>query len=387
MYFLDFYYDGEKLSDYKCVVASFSDGGIEDRTLGSNLTFNTVSQLSGQHYLLASTQYDEVLTAEFDIVKNPCIDNYTEYFTQAESRAIMRWLNRRAFLKFKPIYASGEAHDDIFFEGSFNVTAKNVNGKTVGFTLALTTNRPFGLLEAVTYTMELRPVSNPRYVSSNLIYNNNSFSNNTHIEDMEMTSVGEISYHKTIRTAINDFGKATYVAVINEKVFYGTVRISGDRYYLYDVNDPYGVTVGYDDYSFWISRPSEIGEVGATISYYIYVSTGNSPVNNYILADMSDEVGFIYCDATVTCQEAGDLEITNAIENRTTVIKNVTAGEVITMNFPIVETSIASHKIQNDFDFDFLRIANTYDNRINTFSANLPCTIMLTYNPIRKVGI
>lgn len=113
--------------------------------------------------------------------------------------------------------------------------------------------------------------------------------------------------------------------------------------------------------------------------------------DTYTIEDESDEVGWIYCKATITCKSAGDLQITNSLDsNYVTTIKNCKADEVITMSgrTKIIETSMDSHtKLANDFNFNFLRIKNTYSDNKNVFSTNLPCTIKFEYNPIKKVGI
>ena len=113
-----------------------------------------------------------------------------------------------------------------------------------------------------------------------------------------------------------------------------------------------------------------------------------TPQSTNVINDISDEVGYIYPSSlTVTCKEAGDLVITNSIEGRRTAIDGVSKGEVITFDetMSIIETSLSSHKVMNDFNFTFFRIANTYDNRRNVISANLNCKISLTYTPRRKV--
>lgn len=105
------------------------------------------------------------------------------------------------------------------------------------------------------------------------------------------------------------------------------------------------------------------------------------------IIDYSDVEGYIYPEVEIIVNESGNLSIYNAIENRTTYIKNCVAGEVIKMNYPIIESSIANHKIQNDFNWNFFRIANTFRDKINKLTVSLPCTITITYSPIIKVGI
>lgn len=103
--------------------------------------------------------------------------------------------------------------------------------------------------------------------------------------------------------------------------------------------------------------------------------------------DTSYEEGYIYPLTEITINADGDLKIHNAMENRNTYIANCKKGEVITMNYPVIQSSISSHKIENDFNWNFFRIANTYDNSRNDLTISLPCSIKVTYSPIVKVGL
>jgi len=102
--------------------------------------------------------------------------------------------------------------------------------------------------------------------------------------------------------------------------------------------------------------------------------------------DISHEEGYIYPYMEITITEDGDLSIHNEIENRETFIANCVAGEVITMDYPIIQSSISSHDIQNDFNWDFFRLANTYSNGRNNLTISIPCTINIKYSPVVKVG-
>jgi len=106
-----------------------------------------------------------------------------------------------------------------------------------------------------------------------------------------------------------------------------------------------------------------------------------------IFKDISDEIGYIYPKVEITCNAAGTLKIHNALENRDTIIENCVAGEVITMEYPVISSSIPTHQIQNDFNYVFFRVANTFRERGNKLTFSLPCTMKIIYQPIRKVGI
>ena len=105
------------------------------------------------------------------------------------------------------------------------------------------------------------------------------------------------------------------------------------------------------------------------------------------IMSQSDEEGYIYPEMQITMDASGDLEIHNDIEDRTMFIKNCEKGEVIKLNYPVIETSLASHKIQNDFNWRFLRIAKTYRDNANHLTISLPCTIELVYTPRIKIGL
>lgn len=115
----------------------------------------------------------------------------------------------------------------------------------------------------------------------------------------------------------------------------------------------------------------------------------NNKVRNgkHSINDESYEEGHIYPHTEITINENGDLKIHNAMENRDTIIKNVSAGEVITMDYPVISSSISSHNIQNDFNWQFFRISNTYEESRNDLTISLPCTIKVKYSPIVKVGL
>ena len=101
----------------------------------------------------------------------------------------------------------------------------------------------------------------------------------------------------------------------------------------------------------------------------------------------SDDEGYVYPNMEITIAESGDLEIYSIREDRTMVVRNCVAGEVITVNYPIISSSLSSHKIQNDFNWRFFRIASSFKNRLNEIKISIPCTIKMTYSPVVKVGI
>ena len=122
---------------------------------------------------------------------------------------------------------------------------------------------------------------------------------------------------------------------------------------------------------------------GTHIYQYLYLGK----IYEGSINDTSHEEGYIYPHTEITIVEDGNLKIYNAIEDRTTYIKNCVAGEVITLDYPIIQSSVSSHNIQNDFNWNFFRVANTYENSRNDLIVTLPCSIKMQYSPIVKVGL
>ena len=126
--------------------------------------------------------------------------------------------------------------------------------------------------------------------------------------------------------------------------------------------------------------PSGVHEDG-----YQYIYVGE--VYRASMNDSSYEEGFIYPEMEITVKKDGNLKIHNSVENREMYIKNCVAGEIITLDYPVIKSSISSHNIQNDFNWIFFRVANTYDNSRNDLTISLPCSIKIKYSPIVKVGL
>ena len=124
---------------------------------------------------------------------------------------------------------------------------------------------------------------------------------------------------------------------------------------------------------------------GAHTDGYQYVSLGQ--VYKASLNDTSYEEGYIYPEMEITVKKSGNLTIHNSMENRETYIANCQVDEKITLDYPVIQSSVSSHNIQNDFNWTFFRVANTYDNSRNDLVVSLPCSIKIKYSPIVKVGI
>lgn len=107
--------------------------------------------------------------------------------------------------------------------------------------------------------------------------------------------------------------------------------------------------------------------------------------NEFLFFDLSDEIGYIYPTLKIKCLQNGNLEITNSAEDRHTVINNCSEGEVITFSPELImNTSKTEHVIQNDFNYQFFRISNSYRSRKNLLTFSMPVEAEITYSPYVK---
>ena len=104
------------------------------------------------------------------------------------------------------------------------------------------------------------------------------------------------------------------------------------------------------------------------------------------ISDDSDEIGYCYPDLVITCGANGNLSMTNDMTGCTMTIKNCTSGEVITVKGETqsISSSLLTHDINNDFNYDFFTIGNKFRSRLNKIGCNLPCTVKLSYTPVNK---
>ena len=157
MYATDFEYDGRWLSDYNCIVCNFEDSsGTKVASAGSSITFNKITRDYGKKNSLSGIQYDQCITATFDICKNPeVIDNENLPFTSDECRDIMRWLNRGKFYKFRVLYDDADI-DTFFFNASFNIEKIKIAEQVYGFRLTMETDKPYAYGETEKYTFDIK---------------------------------------------------------------------------------------------------------------------------------------------------------------------------------------------------------------------------------------
>ena len=148
---VDFKYDGQFLSDYGFIICDFNgSNGLNEATTSSKISFETVPMLGGRRYSLVNAKYDEALSFQFDICKNPEV--YDDLFiTSDEYRDLMRWLNRDQFLELC-LFDNDEDYDPCYFNASFNAEKLKIGERVCGVRLYAQTDSPYALGEEITIT-------------------------------------------------------------------------------------------------------------------------------------------------------------------------------------------------------------------------------------------
>lgn len=165
MYAVNFEYDGLRLSDYGFIICDFDNAsGLNIYSTGSVITFNKISRNKGKKYSLIGTQYDECVSATFDICKNP--DKYEREdmgISSAELRFLMKWLNRRDFLKFQLIDENNSW--PYYYEASFNIEKIIIGGIVYGLRLTMQTDSPFAYEKEKTIVCDFNEVDSSNIVN------------------------------------------------------------------------------------------------------------------------------------------------------------------------------------------------------------------------------
>jgi len=440
---LDFEYDGRYLSDFGFIVCDFNNtSGANTVEVGSQIDFKMVSTNHGKSNTLTSSDFNGTIQATFDICKDP--DKYDQkdmYISSDEYRDIARWLNRGQFCLFQALYKDEDYNrEPCFYKASFNLSKILIGEKLAGITVEMTTDKPFGYAERITKIIDTDScertydTANANYTAANVLFDTTETISNS-VYNLSTSSVsinaGQILiFYVQYQTAATRTITALkiYKDKNTETEYTGNQTVS-------KLGTEYTIIIPYDDGTFYntsvsfvypkdgvniarITRlspgtpsiiygygsPANAGRLPATNNEKIYINknTGAAFVsNNYSwiefatcaadsytdnVYDPSDDVGYIYPDVVLTCGQAGNYTIRNALEGTTTYIANCIAGEVITMygQSKIIETTAASHDIATDFNFQFLKIGNTYEDNKNTIILNAPGTLAITFDPIIK---
>lgn len=156
MTFKYFTYNGISLKDKDYIVFDVDDrsslGAID--SADSQLNFNHASFINGKFQPFTATTYDDQLTMELSIMKNPCTADLVEdgdgyVISETEMRELKRWLNSPTPQK---LTVQDDDYAGIYWLGSFNCEDITMAGDKVGLKLTFTCANPFGFQDDVTVT-------------------------------------------------------------------------------------------------------------------------------------------------------------------------------------------------------------------------------------------
>ena len=94
----------------------------------------------------------------------------------------------------------------------------------------------------------------------------------------------------------------------------------------------------------------------------------------------------------IICKDQGNIQLQNSLDRKILKLTDVSPNEKIVLDGKnkIIKSSLNRNNLQNQFNFYYPRIINTFEERENIFTLNdtsVPCDITFTYNPIIKTGL
>lgn len=398
----DFVYDGQSLSSYGFIICDFESGdGVNEIDTGSVLTFNKTPMNNGQYHALTSSNYEQCFGITFDICKDPDLyDLNKRIITDSEYATIHKWLNRKKFYQFN-------------FVNNKNLLEITSETK-IQEGLTFTVDKKAGTITASgTATADAQfdfQGSSPKSVNSGTIKNGLIFS----CKGTSSNLVCAISYYDSSGAYISEQRATTSGTNIsipsNTNSYKFWVRkktAAGSAAFVFepmlreasitdDTFEPYHATC-YFDASFNISKIVVNGglygirlnmETNRPFGYGDFVTVTKTYTSNntsFTIENQSEELGYTYPTIKVKCTQAGNVTITNTTTQNTVVINNLSVNEEVEINglAQTIKTSKTTHKIADDFNYEFLPLQNSINNSNNVIEAT-PCKLTISYNPIIK---
>ena len=153
MRMIDFEYDGRLLSSFSMVPAGFNMDS-DEQDVGNRISMSDLKVPNKETYYSLGSRYEEPFRKEFEITKIDC-KNGEFILNDKELNDLIRWLNRKEYRKFKPIYENGE-FEGAYYMATFNVSPLNVGQQVIGLKLEMETNAPYAFKENGVVSMEFK---------------------------------------------------------------------------------------------------------------------------------------------------------------------------------------------------------------------------------------
>ena len=148
LYCMEFIFDGVSSKEYDLIICSFNGEENGEATAGSNIEFTTFKTPNSNKWVKTSAIYNEQLSFNFQICKNPCVSN--EPFSERELAFLMRWLIRR---DYKYLQFMQEGFENIYYNCQLNAQRYMIAGECYGLTLTAICDAPFGWSEPINYSL------------------------------------------------------------------------------------------------------------------------------------------------------------------------------------------------------------------------------------------
>lgn len=431
MYLTDFLYDGVKLSSLGYLVGSAVTSNNQSASAGSKLELQTVTNHGSHLTGIVNATYSENITATFDIIKFTCNDNTSVNMEDNEIASMVRWLNRKEWHKFQPIY-NDLAFPNVFYNGTFtDISEIMMGGNVVGLTLTFTSNAPYGFLDFDYYnnTINISPSDYGIFydesdeigdhypervtiitLASGDLKLTNKLNNKTTV--IKNCTTNEVINLDCINKIITSEGiseplvpKMTSMNSGDGEVIYYTT--GGSLSNLWRVFDRDNTTTGGFSGNDVNGQGNKNGLIGFSFNQpvsakYATMCWGNTNRDNYSFK--------------VNIQGSNDGEIwedlspiTN-IPQKTTPIMMATNSnkeyaylgiryysyscptntgypQACEIQFYGNYVNSSHPRLYNDFNYVYPMLTNTINDSKNIFTSTLPCAIQIDYKPVRKVGI
>lgn len=147
MDFIDFIYDGKRLSSFGLVLCMFEKN--EDvQEVGNFINLNATKPVLADHAYAIGPSYDEQAIFAFEICRDNCSELADFPLSDIEIRNVFRWLNRKGFHKFQPIYRDGEFSDCFYLSSFPEIRLIKIGRNVVGFSVQMNCNAPYAYGDA-----------------------------------------------------------------------------------------------------------------------------------------------------------------------------------------------------------------------------------------------
>lgn len=192
--------------------------------------------------------------------------------------------------------------------------------------------------------------------------------------------------YKTNKEEFSDIEKRTIHRWLVRKDEYKELQFEGSDVIFYSLNNIKWLAVGGQYVGMEIScKTREPWALSRPITKTFTVNGAS----NIMIMDNTDEDGYTLPKTTITVTQNGAVSILNNFDGHLVTINNCVIGEVITIDSlkREISSSISTHSLPDDFNFNYPRLRRLEDNVINNLTLTGNFTMNMTWQEDRKVGV